>query len=75
MPISLPSRLLSKCTDREYAEVMAQYKVVSDLVSVAPQGKLVTEADFPEGTNFDALVEAGHLVPAKPEKALPKDDK
>lgn len=54
---------------------MAQYKVVSDLVSVAPQGKLVTEADFPEGTNFGALVEAGHLVPAKSEKALPKDDK
>lgn len=55
--------------------VMAQYKVVSDLVSIAPSGKTVTEADFPEGTNIGALVEGGHLVPAKVEKPHPKDDK
>lgn len=53
---------------------MAQYKVTSDLLSVAEQGKIVSEKDFPEGTNIGALVEGGHLSPVKAEKAHAKDD-
>ena len=54
---------------------MTQYKILSDLISVAPQGKVVSESDFPEGTNIDALVEGGHIVQVKQEKSLPKEDK
>jgi len=55
---------------------MAQYKVLSDSVSGAEKGKIVTEADFPAGINFEALVEAGHLVAHRNEKpSAPKDEK
>ncbi len=55
---------------------MAQYKVISDSVSGAEKGKVVTESDFPEGTNFEALVEGGHLVAHRNEKpSAPKDEK
>ena len=56
--------------------VMAQYKVLSNSVSGAEKGKVVTEADFPSGINFEELVEAGHLVAHKNEKpSAPKDEK
>jgi len=52
---------------------MAQYKVTSNRLDVAEEGKLVSEKDLPEGTNVGALVEGGHLTPVKTDKA--KDDK
>lgn len=55
---------------------MAQYKVTSDLVSGIEKGELVSEKDFPAGTNFEALVSAGHLTVARTDKpSAPKDEK
>lgn len=55
---------------------MTQYKVTSDLVSGMDKGELVSEKDFAEGTNFEALVSAGHLAVARTDKpTAPKDEK
>lgn len=55
---------------------MTSYKVLSDLISGAEKGKVVTKADFAEGVNLDALVEAGHLVAHRNEKPpATKDEK
>lgn len=54
---------------------MATFKVVSAKVAGLEAGKTVSEADFPEGTNIDALVEAGHLDPVTKAPEVKKADK
>jgi len=46
---------------------MASYKVTSDLVDGKKAGDAITEEEL-EGCNIEALLEAGHIVGAKPTK-------
>lgn len=40
---------------------MATYKVLSDLVAGKAQGDSITSEEL-EGSNIDALIEAGHIA-------------
>lgn len=48
---------------------MAQYKVESPLLDGFAVGDTVTESDFAEGINVDALVDGGFLSPVKTKTA------
>lgn len=50
---------------------MAQYKVESDRLEGFKVGDIVTESDFAEGVNVDALVEGGFISPNKAKTAAP----
>jgi hypothetical protein len=50
---------------------MAQYKVESGLLEGFAVGDVVSETDFTEGINIEALVEGGFLsVTSKPKNTL-----
>jgi hypothetical protein len=50
---------------------VAQYKVESGLLDGFAVGDIVSESDFAEGTNVDALVEGGFLsATSKPKSVL-----
>lgn len=51
---------------------MAQYKVESELIDGHNVGDIVTEADFAEGINIDALVDGGFLSVTKSKTAAEK---
>lgn len=51
---------------------MAQYKVESALLDGFNVGDVVSESDFAEGINVDALVEGGFLSVAKSKTAAEK---
>ena len=42
---------------------MAQFKVDSDILDGFKRDDIINDVDMPEGTNVDALVEGGFLVP------------
>lgn len=50
---------------------MAQYKVESERLEGFKAGDVVTESDFAEGVNIDALIEGGFISPNKTKTAAP----
>lgn len=52
---------------------MAQYKVESPLVDGFAVGDTVSESDFAEGTNIEALVEGGFLSATNKPKSTTAD--
>lgn len=52
---------------------MTQYKIVSDNLAAGEAGKIVHDRDFPDGTNIEALIAGGHIVPVKSDKPNTKE--
>lgn len=50
---------------------MAQYKVESELLDGFKVGDVISDSDFPEGTNIDALLDGGFIT-AKTNKPADK---
>ncbi len=70
MPTICKSFLTALFTDKE--KDMAQYKLISDRLSVGTTGDIVDDKAL-EGLNVEALIEGGHIEPTAAKPAPKKD--